>query len=387
MTASAELRAAGMRAIAPVWLWPWCAFLFLAPFEALFNVADLATPFRLLGVGAAFLLALACPGRIAATPTLAVAFLVMALAISYFGSIDPAATRSALVPIGMAWLTYLFATAAGLDRGHFVASARAWLWGGSLASALALAAFAAGRTDPDGRLVPFLGPHEGDPNFFVAGLIFPFAIGMLFIGSRARRLEGLAAVAPILAAAALAQSRGGLLALAITLAVLLACGKRWKTFIATCLLVPALYLGFQAEVGRMDFKDLSGSRRTEIWPVGLDAGLSNWQAGTGMATFPRLTSSAGGLYWPRDAHSTYLQAFTEVGYPGLVGVLLVFGTHLGIRRRAPYSAPVLAGLAGTLVAGIFLHMLAFEILWLGWIVAAQTAAYQSRPVPLPVRAS
>ncbi len=62
-----------VRAAAPPWLWPWAAFLFMVPYEALLNVADLATPFHLLGVGAALLLALVRPGRIAAAATLAVA--------------------------------------------------------------------------------------------------------------------------------------------------------------------------------------------------------------------------------------------------------------------------------------------------------------------------
>lgn len=356
----------------PLWLLPWCLFLFLVPFKQLIP----GGPFVVLELGAAFLLALV-PGRAVYRATwriLAVTVLFLLICLSYFHSIAPDATHMPLLRIGMAFLAYMLAGTVALSPAEFRATLRAWFWGGA-AAATALLAFGGSST---GRASVGIGAYVTEPNFFAAELVVPFAIGLYLARDRRARWEAIPLLFLILAGTLATQSRGGLLALIATGLASLAWERRWKLLAAVTTGLTASYMLLAPWLGRYNLaNDMDGSHRTHIWEILWPQALEHWLTGTGLNTTHFVTSAIPGFYYQVSAHNTYLQAFVEIGLPGLLALLLVMVTHVDRRAAHPGAVPLYAGLVGLAVAGVFLHMLAIQALWIPWIVASQAFLVRS----------
>lgn len=376
----------------PAWFLPWGLFMALIPFSGgIIEGAGLSLPYNLLGLCASLLVFLGVRRHVPVNGRmLAISVLVAVLAATFFVSLDPQASKETLVPIGIVWVIYLLVTSASLPERLVELGLRSWLWGGMGACLIALVDFLGGRTDMDGRLTLVLLGAEMDPNFFVAALLVPFALCVHFSGRSERRLEGLVGGGLILVAAALSQSRGGLMSVALVSLVVLAWQQRWRTLLVT--LAVGLAAGALAVSSMARFNpaaDPTGAGRTEIWEVAVQAGLERWPTGVGFSALPVITAPAPGLYWSRDAHDVYVQAFAEAGLPGLLALAAVFAAHLAPRRRTGLLVVTQAPLLGLLLAGIFLHLLTYKLLWAAWIMAAQAAGAQTEPSlaapPLPRR--
>lgn len=371
-----------MRRPGPVWLWPWCLFLLLLPFEAIWYGIGAGLAFNGLGLFSALLLFVANRDRhrLLAGRGLAVALLITALNFSIFVSIRPRDTKEYLVSIGIAYLLYMLSTTPRLKVRHLDAPLRAWAWGGAMAAVCTLMAFAAGQTVVDGRASLILLGVQTDPNFFSGELLGPFAVALTLLRQPGRRLEGAVTAAVMALGVFVTQSRGGLLAMVAVPIALLALERRWAILGA---LVGAIAAGYAAIIplyGRLDLlHDPTGSGRTDIWEIGLATGFQNWWCGIGLEAFPIVAAGAPGLFSDLSLHNTYLQAFVEAGLGALLALLAVWATHWPIRKDAPWATPLQAALVGVAVISVFLHLLTYRFIWIAWILAAQ--AQNADPSP------
>ncbi|GEM_PF-3234766 len=379
--------------VMPYWLWPWCLFLALIPFEMLLAALKLSLPVNALGLGAALLIALAArrgygkDGRMVLTRYVAITLLVLTMSLSYFTSLDPAETRRMLIPTAIIWGIYMLSTASALTPFQVECGLRAWFWGGGAAALFTIACTLMGHLGIDGRGTMVVGAAAVDPNFLTAAFLLPAAMGFHFLRARKTRLEALLVLGLLTWATVLAQSRGGILALLAMVLAVLVWERRWK--IATALIgcLSALYLILAPLLGRFSVgTDTTGNGRTEVWQIAITEGLQQGLTGVGLGAFHHVTGSASGFYWSLATHNTYLQAFAELGSLGLLALILALGLHLRFSQRSPLARAVFSALIGLSVAAIFLHFLTFKLLWAAWIVATQTtmARPPARESPLGI---
>jgi O-antigen ligase len=117
-------------------------------------------------------------------------------------------------------------------------------------------------------------------------------------------------------------------------------------------------------------QDVTGNGRYQLWQAAAREGDANPLTGTGAGTFKFWWAQHGVLSggYVEDAHSLYVQAFGELGYPGLVLIVglvaLVLGTGIAraIRTTEPEQRLAVAG--ATAGAAAFAVAAAFEWIWL-----------------------
>ncbi len=233
----------------------------------------------------------------------------------------------------------------------------------------------------------------GDPNYLAAVLVTGFALSVALnrvrsFGSAAKIAAGCAAVL-CLAGIVLSVSRGGLIALTVTLVAAICISGRWRLKLAGIgVMVAIVGVGYFGSFGPATLRDRithsdGGSGRTTIWRVGWrevkanpvkGVGDGNFSvAGVRYASLPGAithTATAFNAYFidtPTVAHNTYLEVLAEGGIPGL-GLFIGFVTAslwcmrrawLGFRRSGDEDMEILtyglfAGVLGFLVASFFL---------------------------------
>ena len=362
----------------PHWLWPWLAYAFLLPGESWLNQIKLDWVLLACGLVASLALALGAPRRgRSAGRQLAVLALLIAMNASYFLSADRGLTWLGLLRVWINGLTYFLATSAQLSRREVKLTLRAFAFGGGAAALNILVSAMAGEVQTSSlRFTMGLLGAQTDPNFVVAELLLPFAAA-LELARMPRdgiRPFGYVLAALIGGAAILTESRGGtlgLLAVAVTFFLL---RGRWKTAVLGLMALAAFYVGFAPHLGRFDLsRDPTGADRTIIWKADIQEGIRRWPTGVGLHASRRITPTLAGLNMARDPHSTYVQAFVETGFGGLVALVWVLVTHLGFGRRGRSERALVAGLLGVMVAGVFLHVLINQFLWALWALSAQAA--------------
>ena len=117
-------------------------------------------------------------------------------------------------------------------------------------------------------------------------------------------------------------------------------------------------------------QDVTGNGRYQYWQAAASAAKANPLTGSGAGTFEFWWAQFGTLSggFVRDAHSLYLQALGELGYPGLlliagfVALVLGSGVLRAIRTADPAQRLVLA--AATAGATAFAFGAAVEWIWL-----------------------
>lgn len=239
-----------------------------------------------------------------------------------------------------------------------------------------------------------VGSLFGDPNYFAAVLVTGFALALALNRARSLTVFGqtTAAVAAglCLLGILLSVSRGGLIALAVTLlsAVFLAGRWRGRLAAATLLVLLAALVYFfafapAADRARLTSSQGGGSGRTTIWKVGwrevqhhpiVGVGAGNFSdAGARYVIEPGLINhhatgyTAYFLDTPTVAHNTYLEVLAEEGIIGLMMFLAIIAVSLGCAQRAAvrFRAAgdeemellcygLLCGVLGFLVASFFL---------------------------------
>jgi O-antigen ligase len=232
----------------------------------------------------------------------------------------------------------------------------------------------------------------GDPNHTAAALLLPAgaALTMALDPTERRGRRALAAGAFALASGAvlLTASRGGLIALASLLVVILVRTTGLRRALAV--LLPALVLMIALPLPS-DQRPVGATGRDSVWRIGAVSCDDGCWVGSGLGTFPDLHEATAlarpelaNLELRYEAHNLWLGAVVELGVLGLVLVLVIIGLAFEscLRSIDRLGDAAFAGLLSVLVANIFIMSLEFKYLWTVVLVAtitAQTARTSSAP--------
>jgi O-antigen ligase len=233
--------------------------------------------------------------------------------------------------------------------------------------------------------------RETDPNQLAASLLLPIALafGSFLSSSGSKsRITSLSAVALMVLALLLSMSRGGLLSLAVMIAVFL-----YRLRFSRRMLIPVvILLGLLGAVPSYFFERFrdamitGGAGRLSIWTVGLQLIRNFGVFGAGLSNFPvayNLFPGVGPQFhgFGRASHNIYLEMAVELGIPGLLLFFLAVRSQL---KTGPHGRILLsrvsedqarqvacqAACCAVLVAGIFLDILWRKTFWFSWILMA-----------------
>jgi O-antigen ligase len=238
----------------------------------------------------------------------------------------------------------------------------------------------------------------GDPNELAAALVVGLALAAgltLYRKSSLPLRLGAALAIPLCAAAIfLSLSRGGLVALGVTLVAGTFLAGRWRYALTGILVLTALsgfvyFSQIASQAARLRVTTASGgSGRTDLWTVAWRMIKAHPIEGVGVGSFQPASASyvlrpgtikRADLIFstrPKVAHNTYLQVLTEMGIPGLaLFMTLVIGSvacalraaHIWLKAKNTgmdaLSRSVLLGLIGMLAADFFITETYGKLLW------------------------
>jgi O-antigen ligase len=285
----------------------------------------------------------------------------------------------------------IFVVFAAVQRAR---DARLVVWGylaGGIAAALL------GLATPSEDFGSRLAGGLGEPNFLAATLIPAFVFSVFALGwtSRAAHRWLAAGCALVfLLAILLTQSRGGLVALAVTFAVaLLFAGPVRRYWLGLAALAVPVGLAYYVALASPEalqrvLNPGGGTGRADLWSVASDVASDHPVLGVGAGNFPlvapeystapiNLPSAHLVVDTPKVAHNTYLGVLADLGLVGLIAfVAVVLGALLLARRSALafarlgqielelLSRAVFVGLVGMLAAFVFLSGEYEKQLWL-----------------------
>jgi O-antigen ligase len=245
---------------------------------------------------------------------------------------------------------------------------------------------------PDARL----GGAIGDPNFLAAGLVPAIVIAAgLAAGTKSALLRlGLIVASVVLTAGVvLSESRGGAIALLVTVPAAMVCFRRRRTQVSVVALgvIAAAALWFSFSPGawqRVTTFNNGGNGRTDLWTVAwrvagdhpvLGVGLDNYASVAfryvrepGTLTHVQLVADQ-----PHVVHNTYLQMLAEGGIVGLTIFLAFIAACLatmwhaartfgarGDRANEALAQAVLVGAVAMLTAAVFISAGVDKRLWI-----------------------
>jgi O-antigen ligase len=294
------------------------------------------------------------------------------------------------------------------EREHVRWLAYAFIAGALITSLVGVVGIAAAGSE-SGRLVGGV----GNANELAAILVPALALAGFALASgqsrRSQALLGLSLVGLTFALLSTA-SRGGLVALAVSLATAVIFGGSFRIHIVAVLAavvgLGVVYYGFVASPAVRDrlvhFSAEGGSGRTDLWAVAISVVTDRPVLGVGAGNFPivepvyaaetiNLRQVRFIVDTPKVAHNTYLGIQAELGTPGLIAFLLLVGAAIASTLRAISAAlaagdreleflgrGVLVALVGFLAAATFGSFEYDKQLWLFLGLAAAMSAVVSR---------
>jgi putative inorganic carbon (HCO3(-)) transporter len=250
------------------------------------------------------------------------------------------------------------------------------------------------------QLFPLIVTNAVHPNIMASalGLLLPLPLALAVggqWGTRAVRL-GLGAIWLIMVLAlVLTQSRGGYLATAVAICLVLWLSRHWRLasgVTTAVVLAAAIFL-------TLDSPNLSDATnpanwffRLELWHIALQMQADFPFTGVGMGSFNAVAERLYPLYSPNNpgAHNLYLQVGLDLGLPGLIAFLAillialtaVWRAYHHFREREPFWAATAVGLFAALV-GFALHGLVDGTVWgtrgaiLPWLLIGLALALRS----------
>ena len=339
-----------------------------------------------LAVTLALLVRLAANWRSARMPHPSVPVWVLLLGwllLTVLWSVAPTRSVTRLLVLVSLLALYLLVAVLPFDRAGLRWVELGAVGGALVVAAQALSTAATGGLEGTTSKLPRFTYADGDPNITAATLLLPVALVMwwsLNAPTRLARLAASAASVLLVATLAVTGSRGGLVAAAAVLVVVLASGRRLPVARAAgylALAVVALAVTFVAvpQGLRDHLTDTESTGRTEIWQVGLTACLETCERGSGYGTFgvvyreaylSNLGLAGGAGDREYAAHNVALAMLVEGGVVGLSLMLAALGLLAAGLLRLPITlrGPPLAALAGLLTANMFVSNLAFKYFWL-----------------------
>ena len=240
----------------------------------------------------------------------------------------------------------------------------------------------------------------GDPNYLAAVLVPAIALALFTsFGARRGLSRVLVAIGGLLCLVALflTQSRGGIVALAVTLFLAVALGGRARrkvvTVVTVVIALASIYLVLVAPphaLGRLtQFTSGGGTGRTDLWKVALQAFRAHPIQGIGLGNFIVVEPTFAVTFnsdLPRadlvvterqPVHNTYLHIAAELGAVGIVLFVALLWSVLAATRRGVRAATaagdyplelagrgLLVGTIGMLAAFTFLTAQYEKQLWL-----------------------
>lgn len=238
------------------------------------------------------------------------------------------------------------------------------------------------------------GGEGGDPNITAAALLLGLAIALDVVNSSdspfRTRLFHIHAAIVISAGIALTASRGGLVGVALIVALTL---RRRSQIRIIALLVGAMLAVTMAfpEALLLRLGDTDTTGRAGIWRNALVACPDHCLLGAGYDTFPDLNRSvylsdpAASANRPRyEAHSIWIESLLELGVAGLLTLAFALATMAGDLLRMPQHARrgSLAALLALVFTNSFVSNLSFKYFWLVLMYAAfADSAWRNGQIP------
>jgi colicin import membrane protein len=351
-----------------------------------------------------------------------VAFLGWA-AISQLWAPDVGLARTSGLRLVQGFVLALIAYSAISERRDFVRLVWAFMTGAFLTALAGLAgASSAESFDPDLGTSRLSG-QIGDPNELAAILVPALWLAAFALGTvRNPLLRWLLAVYALvfLLALFLTESRGGIVALAVSsaAAIVLAGRVRARALVAilSAAAVGGTYYALVAPPESLSrvtqFTAGGGSGRTDIWSVALEVSSDHLVLGTGIGNFVVVEPTYAARDIPLEAvrlvvdtplvvHNMYLHVLAELGLVGLAGFALIVAAALVtawqairlLERRGDGELELLArgllvGMIGMLGAYVFLSAQYEKQLWLliGVALGVHGLARRARPPEAAVEA-
>jgi O-antigen ligase len=336
-------------------------------------------------------------------------FMLWALTSAAWTILDPRTAIQGMQMILSLFLLYVIAVSVRVSEKELVWVCALAVLGATLAAGWSVVHGVEGAYDVSGsashRSALKIAGQGAALNAFATTLIPALALAMGgFMGLRSwvGKMVAVAAMGVISAGIFFTMSRAALLGIATTAAVLFYRFRmRWPVFVVVCLLLigvaatmPAAFFDRILAVGD---KDATGSGRTKIWSIGLEALESNWLVGAGFKSFLDVYSRTVPLplgQGGRAAHNIYLAISVELGIVGLVLFLGAITSHLvmGARRaRGGTSSETTtivvrsmeAACYGVLVTSFFIDALWSKYFWLLWILLAWSVQVREEQVASP----
>ncbi len=242
------------------------------------------------------------------------------------------------------------------------------------------------------------GGADADPNITAAVLVLPLIVALSRIRSEVgwRRTGAVTAALLLSVGLVLTASRGGMVAAAVAIVVLVAHhGRPLRTAATTgvlaLLVVAAGLLLAPDQVERLSRTGSTG--RDDVWRVAQRACVTHCWSGSGLGTFPEVHSAVAqqtpDIFSYRlnvRAHNIWLGAAVETGFlsVALLAAALFLTVAPLLRMPAAVRGPPLAAMAGLLTSNMFLGNLSFKYFWLVLIYAV-VVALSHTPLPAASR--
>ena len=304
--------------------------------------------------------------------------------LTVFWSVAPRVTASEVTILASQVLLFVLLAVSDIDRRVLARTENALLLGAVSCALYGVAQLTVlgGLPVRDTGTSPRFGNGLLGPNNQAAAFLLPLAVALMRLAVRhalRERMLYAGVIAVLLTGVLLTGSRGGLLGVLTTGALILLLVPRGRGVLMTggALAAAALVIVLTVHpggVGERQSAQSDSSGRTDIWRVGLSACSQYCLTGSGWGTFPQVYSDQlesvpdarvlvrGSAFEP---HNIWLLSLVEAGVTGLL--LLTSGLLLALRTawRLPLAlrAAPAAGLAGTIVAAVFLSNLEYKFFW------------------------
>jgi len=243
-----------------------------------------------------------------------------------------------------------------------------------------------------GKLV--VGDQASNPNGLAEALMMPLTLAIgAFLGSRGilQRATAMAFLLMIGLGVYISMSRSGIVALAAVVGVFFYRFRANRQVVIQILMVVAVLVALTATMPSQFYdriaivfsgEDPTGSGRTEIWQVAIEAIKRFGLFGAGLENFVDVHQ----LYVPHGprgygygAHNSYLMVWVELGIVGLVLMLSAMYCHLRatakLKRRDRTIVTLEAASMAVVVVALFGDIIWTKLFWWPWILT--TWAIQS----------
>jgi O-antigen ligase len=376
-------------------------YAFLIPFNGVAAFADLggATVLRFVGIltGAVLFAAGLVERRLCRPPRAALwwgLFVVWAI-LSVAWAIDPDSALRRMPTMLSLFFLYVAAVSVKPRAKELYIVCLLAVVGAAIAGVLGYAYGIEQTADASRRGTLALAGQKMNPNWLGQTLVGPLMLalaGLVGVRSAVHKVTAAVLVGAIAAGIGISMSRGAMLAIVVAMSLLVfRLGPRKEMIVAALLMVataatmPDL---FYDRVGALfTGEDATGSGRTGIWDIGVQALWRYGAIGAGLENFQAAHASYV-PFGPRGeapgAHNTFLTVWVELGIVGLLLMLLAFKDHVAALRDAwkAHARNILlpgleAACLGTLILAFFADNIWTKDFWLPWILLSWAVHHPS----------